>query len=113
MDHPNNDFGWTIGQNNFTGFEFAEDEKAALVAFMKTLTDEFTDRTGIASELETVVFRNRLDVDAKTSGGSVSTDFPVTVMGELKRSALKGKINAGGPQMYLRTSGGNIRLLKH
>ena len=54
-----------------------------------------------------------LDVDAKTSGGSVSTDFPVTVMGELKRSELKGKINAGGPQMYLRTSGGNIRLLKH
>ena len=54
-----------------------------------------------------------LDVDAKTSGGSVSTDFPVTVMGELKRSALKGKINAGGPRMYLRTSGGNIRLLKH
>ena len=54
-----------------------------------------------------------LDVDAKTSGGSVSTDFPVTVIGELKRSELKGMINAGGPQMYLRTSGGNIRLLKH
>ena len=34
---------------------------------LKTLTDEFTDRTGIASELETVVFRNRLDVDAKTA----------------------------------------------
>lgn len=54
-----------------------------------------------------------LDVDAKTSGGSVSTDFPVTVIGELKRSELRGRINAGGPQMYLRTSGGNIRLLKH
>jgi hypothetical protein len=54
-----------------------------------------------------------LDVDAKTSGGSVRTDFPVTVIGELKRSALKGQINAGGPTMYLRTSGGNIRLLKH
>lgn len=53
-----------------------------------------------------------LDVDAKTSGGGVSTDFPVTVMGELKRSVLRGKINAGGPEMVLRTSGGNIRLLK-
>lgn len=53
-----------------------------------------------------------LDVDAKTSGGSVRTDFPVTVIGELKRSALNGQINAGGPTMYLRTSGGNIRLLK-
>ena len=32
---------------------------------LKTLTDEFTEHTGIASELETVVFRNRLDEDAK------------------------------------------------
>ena len=32
---------------------------------LKTLTDEFSERTGIASELETVVFRNRLDEDAK------------------------------------------------
>jgi len=54
-----------------------------------------------------------LEVDAKTSGGRVSTDFPVTVVGDLKRSALKGTISAGGPRMYLRTSGGNIRLLKH
>jgi len=53
-----------------------------------------------------------LDVNARTSGGSVSTDFPVTVTGELKRSELHGKINAGGPEIYLRTSGGNIRLLK-
>ena len=32
---------------------------------LKTLTDEFSERTGITSELETVVFRNRLDDDAK------------------------------------------------
>lgn len=32
---------------------------------LKTLVDEFSERTGIASELETVVFRNRLDEDAK------------------------------------------------
>ncbi len=38
--HPNNDFGWTIGNQDFTGFDFDDDEKAALVAFMKTLTDE-------------------------------------------------------------------------
>ncbi len=34
---------------------------------LQTLTDEFTDRTGITAELETVVFRNRLDDDAKTA----------------------------------------------
>lgn len=32
---------------------------------LKALTDEFSERTGISSELETVVFRNRLDEDAK------------------------------------------------
>lgn len=38
-----------------------------LAPALKTLTDEFTDRTGIETELETVVFRNRLDEDAKTA----------------------------------------------
>ncbi|MEM6386741.1 MAG: cache domain-containing protein [Pseudomonadota bacterium] len=32
---------------------------------LKTLTDEFGERTGITAELETVVFRNRLDEDSK------------------------------------------------
>lgn len=32
---------------------------------LKALTAEFSERTGITSELETVVFRNRLDDDAK------------------------------------------------
>ncbi len=32
---------------------------------LKALTSEFSERTGIMSELETVVFRNRLDEDAK------------------------------------------------
>ena len=32
---------------------------------LKALVDEFSERTGITSELETVVFRNRLDEDAK------------------------------------------------
>lgn len=49
-------------------------------------------------------------VDAKTSAGRVSTDFPVTVRGKMKKSSLRGKINEGGPELYLRTSGGNIYL---
>lgn len=32
---------------------------------LKTLTEEFAERTGIKAELETVVFRNRLDEEAK------------------------------------------------
>ena len=53
-----------------------------------------------------------IDLDAKTSGGRVITDFPITVKGEFKESALKGRINGGGPLMYLRTSGGKIHIEK-
>jgi DUF4097 and DUF4098 domain-containing protein YvlB len=51
-----------------------------------------------------------VDVDAKTSGGRVRTDFPVTVKGELSKRKLRAKINGGGPELYLRTSGGSIRI---
>lgn len=51
-----------------------------------------------------------IDVDAETSGGKVVTDFPVTIQGELKKSVLEGKINGGGPELLLRTSGGHIKL---
>ena len=34
---------------------------------LQALTEEFSERTGIKTELETVVFRNRLDDDAKTA----------------------------------------------
>ncbi len=52
----------------------------------------------------------KVTLDAKTSAGYVETDFPVTVKGKLKKSMLRGKINGGGPELYLRTSGGNIHL---
>lgn len=49
-------------------------------------------------------------LDASTSGGSVNTDFPITIKGKVDRSKLKGKINNGGPQLYLRSSGGSINI---
>ena len=54
------------------------------------------------------------DVDAKTSCGHVSTDFPVVmvVRGTRSKNRLQGTINGGGPQLKLRTVGGNIRLRK-
>ncbi|HEX2694977.1 MAG TPA: DUF4097 family beta strand repeat-containing protein, partial [Acidobacteriota bacterium] len=53
-----------------------------------------------------------VDVDAHASGGHVETDVPVTVQGEIGRSSLKAKINGGGPELYLRTSGGSIHIKK-
>jgi DUF4097 and DUF4098 domain-containing protein YvlB len=52
----------------------------------------------------------KADIDAKTSSGSVNTDFPVSFRGKVKSSELKGEINGGGPEIYLRTSGGGINI---
>ncbi len=49
-----------------------------------------------------------IDLDAHTSGGHVETDFPITIQGTIKKNALKGKINDGGPLVTLKTSGGSI-----
>jgi len=58
--------------------------------------------------------RIAVDVDASTSGGRVSTDFPIAtiVQGEQKKNELRGKINGGGPLVKAHTSGGNVRLEK-
>ncbi|MEJ2637503.1 MAG: DUF4097 family beta strand repeat-containing protein [Calditrichia bacterium] len=53
-----------------------------------------------------------VDLDAETSSGRVESDFDVTVKGKMEEHSLLGKINGGGPELLLRTSGGNIRLLK-
>ena len=49
-----------------------------------------------------------LDIDARTSGGRVTTELLVTVQGEFSTTALQAKMNAGGPKLVLRTSGGDI-----
>ena len=49
-------------------------------------------------------------VDAHTSGGRVYTDFPVTIRGEILKRDLDADINGGGPELYLRTSGGSIHI---
>ena len=53
-----------------------------------------------------------VDLDARASGGHVSSDFPIVSMIKEKvlKSRLKGSINGGGPLLNLKTSGGNIRL---
>ncbi len=48
------------------------------------------------------------NLDAKTSGGRVRVDFPVTLQGDIKSHQLQAELNGGGPQIYLRTSGGSI-----
>lgn len=53
-----------------------------------------------------------VNLDAKTSGGHVETDFPVTIQGKISKRSLQAKINGGGPELVLKTSGGSIYLRK-
>jgi len=56
-----------------------------------------------------------IDVDAKTSGGHVSSAFAVATQDDAEKQAhdLQGKINGGGPLLTARTSGGSIYLEKN
>ncbi len=54
----------------------------------------------------------KVDLDASTSGGRVRSEVDVLVKGELGHTALRGQINGGGPELYLRTSGGNITITR-
>jgi DUF4097 and DUF4098 domain-containing protein YvlB len=53
-----------------------------------------------------------LNLSASTDGGTVSSSLPVAVEGKQKEGKLEGKINGGGPLLSLKTSGGDIQVLK-
>jgi hypothetical protein len=50
------------------------------------------------------------EIDARSSGGSVRADIPVTVQGTLDDNEIRGRIGNGGPKITLRSSGGGIRV---
>ena len=49
-----------------------------------------------------------LNLDASTSGGSVTSDFPVT--GDIHHSSIHGTIGSGGEELRVHTSGGSIHI---
>jgi hypothetical protein len=53
-----------------------------------------------------------VDVDAHASGGRVTSAFPVTETdpAKKKQGGMAGKINGGGPALFLRASSGDIRI---
>lgn len=52
-------------------------------------------------------------IDARTSNGSIQTDFPVTVRGEITKNSLHTQLGSGGPGITLATSNSGIRLLRY
>ena len=53
-----------------------------------------------------------VNLNARTSGGRVKVDFPVLIQGNISKNQLIPELNGGGPELYLRTSGGTIHIYK-
>jgi hypothetical protein len=66
-----------------------------------------TSGGGITVEIDS---GSNFDIDAHSSGGSVTFDVPVTVQGQVSKTAVKGKIGSGGQLLKMRTSGGGIKI---
>jgi hypothetical protein len=52
------------------------------------------------------------DLHAETLNGSITSDFPVTMTGEMSRRRLQGRIGNGGRELDLKTVNGSIRLVR-
>ena len=52
------------------------------------------------------------DLRADTLNGSITTDFPITVLGEVSRRRLHGTVGSGGRTLSLSTVNGSIKLLR-
>lgn len=62
----------------------------------------------------TLYIPNNIDCDvrAKTTNGSIKTDFPLEVRGKYGSKSVQGKINSGGPLIFIETTNGSIKLLE-
>ena len=50
------------------------------------------------------------DLDLRTGDGSLTVDLPVVTSGHIRRHALVGRLNGGGPLLRMRCGDGSIRL---
>lgn len=50
-----------------------------------------------------------VDIDAQSSGGRATSEFDLD-KARLSKNSLQGQINGGGPQLYLRSSGGGVSI---
>lgn len=52
----------------------------------------------------------KLDVDARSMGGNVICELPITVSGHTQDGTLRGQLNGGGPKLSLYSTSGDIRI---
>lgn len=76
------------------------------------MTADWTLRTGDGSLSLRVPEDFSAEVDIHTSDGNIDLDMPVTVSGRTNRRTVRGKLNAGGALLTMKTGDGSIRLLR-
>ena len=111
--------GGGISVDDVDGQVQASTSGGSVNATLGKITGECRLETSGGGISVTVPASAALDVDAKTSAGSVHSDLPL-VSGvasskgtdERHHGSLKGKLNGGGTALVLRTSGGSINLKK-
>jgi len=108
--------GGNISVENFSGPQLNADTGGGTIALdlaSALLADSFIRTSGgnITARMADGVAANLL---AATDGGMITTEIPVsaTAKGKVQENKLEGKINGGGPKLVLKTSGGNIEILK-
>ena len=67
-------------------------------------------RTSGGSILAEIPADARIDLEAETSGGRVEIAHELHIEGEIRQNKVSGELNGGGPDLQLRTSGGNVRV---
>jgi len=76
------------------------------------ISSEWTVRTGDGHVTLRLPSTLSADLDVHTGDGHIQSDLPVTVSGSRNEHELRGKLNAGGPPLIVRTNDGSIRLEK-
>ncbi|HEV2351776.1 MAG TPA: hypothetical protein VG028_18245 [Terriglobia bacterium] len=51
-----------------------------------------------------------LNIDASASGGGVRSDLPITVVGRISTSSMRGTLGSGGAELRMHTSGGSVQI---
>jgi len=74
------------------------------------MTSEWTVRTGDGHITLRLPESLSADIDVHTGDGHIQSDLPVTVTGLRHENELRGKLNAGGAPLVIRTNDGSVRL---
>jgi Putative adhesin len=74
------------------------------------ISSEWRVRTGDGHVTLRIPSNFAADLDVHTGDGHIDSDLPVTISGSRRDNELRGKLNAGGPPLVVRTNDGSIRL---